>query len=383
MPSPDLLESAGQRAAFRPVPIPPSVDELTAEVDRRRTNRRRAIGGGIAALALVVGLPLGASLIGGDQPDDVVTFAADGVAGDSIGEGAVAVQPAETSTSTSTTTTPEDSDADADLGPFAGIDEENFDLSLNFGDTSFSIAVITGGDAAERAAAAEAAADSTRTVDDETVWLDEQGDETTASAFFDGETFVSVTGPTSDIDQVLDLVTEHADGPMQFFDLKDFSEDFDIPEGVFDDNFELDLDGDGLPEDFDTFFDGDGLPEDFDTFFDGLPGVDDAAMEDFRQEMEEFSECMQVELDRSGDSLTIEIPDCDLPGLEGVITPGLNKFFDGEGVDSFFDDRLLEDLFDEGELDDLLDDAFGDAEDALKDAEDALKDAEDALEDAS
>ena len=121
MPSPDLLESAGQRAAFRPVPIPPSVDELTAEVDRRRTNRRRAVGGGIAALALVVGLPLGASLIGEDQPADVVTFAADDVAGDAVSEGAVAVQPAETSTTSTstTTTTPEDSDADADLGPFA------------------------------------------------------------------------------------------------------------------------------------------------------------------------------------------------------------------------------------------------------------------------
>ncbi len=363
MPSPDLLESAGQRAAFRPVPIPPSVDELATEVDRRRTNRRRAIGGGVAALALVLGLPLGASLIGDGQPADVVTFAADDVIADTASDAAVAVQPAETSTtSTSSTTTTPDSDADTDLGPFAGIDREDFDLSMNFGDTSFSIEVVTGGDAVDRAAAAEAAASSIRTIDDETVWLDEQGDKTTAAALFDGDTFVSVTGPTSNIDQVLDLMTEHADGPIDLFDLEDFSERFDIPDDIFNGDLEFDFDGDGVPEDLDKFFE-DGT----------FPDFDDEAMNDFRRQMDEFAECMQSELDRSGDSTTIEIPDCDLPRLDGVITPGFSEFFDGQTFGDLFDEDSLDDLT--KDLDDLLDDAFDDAEDALKEAEDALEDA--------
>lgn len=396
MPSPDLLESAGQRAAYRPVPMPPPLEDLATEVDRRR-KKRRAIGGTLAALSLVVAIPVGVSLVSNDQPD-VVTFATEDGDRGSVSESPVAVQPAETSTSTTpstSTSTTVVSDADAPSGPFAGMDDDNFDLSLNFGDTSISIEVITGGDAADRAAAAEAAADTTRTIDDETIWLDEQGDQVTASAFFDDETFVSVTGPADDIDRVLDLVTEHANGPITFFDPSDFADRFDLPDGLFDGDFELDLDGDGLPDDFDELF-NDGQ----------LPGFDDQAMEDFRKQVEKFSECMRIELDRSGDSASIEIPDCDIPGINGLVVPNAGDLFDGKGFDEFFSSELFDEklfdteLFDrefpdgeifEGlhnELDDLLEDvekdiedAFGDADSARKDAEDASKDAQDLLDD--
>ena len=375
MPSPDLLESAGQRAAYRPVPMPPALDDLVHEVDRRR-KKRRLIGGGVGALSLALALPFVTSFVTNDEPD-VVTFATEDAGASSVSDSPVAVQPAATSTTTSTsTTTPAESSSD--FGPFAGMDEENFDLSLNFGDTSIAIEVITGGDAADRAAAAETAATTTRTIDDETIWLEEVGDQVTAAAFFETDTFVSVTGPADDIDRVLDLVTEHANGPVQFFDPSEFANRFDLPEGLFDDD--LDFDGD---LNFD--FDGDGLPEDLDSFFENgvFPGLDDAAMEDFRREMDEFSECMRIELDRNGDSATIEIPDCDFPGLDGLITPGLSEFFDGQDFDSKdFDSLFSGDVLDEitKELDDLLDDAF---DDALADAQDALKDAQDALDDAS
>ncbi len=377
MPSPDLLESAGQRAAFRPVPAPPSLHDLTAEVGRRRTKKRRTIGGGLVALALVVGLPVGASFIGSDEPD-VVTFAADDVDSASVSEGVVALQPAETSsTSTSTSSTsststsvPEDSSSDADLGPLAGMDEDNFTLTVKSSEMSISVEVITGGDAAERANAAEAAADSTQTIDDVTVWRSNEGDQTTASAFLDGETFISVTGPTNEIDEVLDLVTGYSENSMNLFD-----GEFELDgEFEFDDDFRFDFDGDGLPEDLDEFFD--------DLKF---PGVDQEVMDEFRQQMKEFSECMQPTFERSGDSATIEIPDCDPPGFEGLIAPGLSEFFDGEDFDieyfgDLFKDRDLHDIT--KDLDDLLDDVFDDADDALKAAEDALKDAQDALEDA-
>lgn len=240
MPSPDLLEAAGHRAAFLPVPMPPSVDDLSQEVGRRRTKKRRIVGGGAAALALVLAVPLGLSLVGNDQPN-LVTLASETSDGDAVGQPATAVQSAETSSTTSAptlaTNTPEGAAA---TGPFAGMSDENFDLSLNFGDISISIEVITGGDAPERAGAAESSADSARTIDDETIWLDEDGDDVTASALFDGQTFVAVTGPGDDIDRVLDLVTEHANGPVQFFDPTEFADRFDLPEGIFDEDFTFD-----------------------------------------------------------------------------------------------------------------------------------------------
>ena len=76
MPSDDVLEAAGRRAAFRPVPTPPSIDSLAKEVDRRRTKRRRVVGGVAAAAIAVIAIPLAVVLIDDGQPD-VVTLGSD------------------------------------------------------------------------------------------------------------------------------------------------------------------------------------------------------------------------------------------------------------------------------------------------------------------
>lgn len=327
MPSPDLLEAAGRRAALGPVPTPPSIDSLVAEVGRRRTKRRKVAGGAIAALVAAVAIPVGVMLVDDDQPN-VVTLASDDGAELSSGDpaGVAQVEPSSSTTSvaassSSETPSPSSTDDAVRRGPFAGLSDENFDLRLDLGDESFSIVVISGDDAAARAADAEAAADETRDIDGQAVWIARSGDEVTASAFVDGETFVEVHGPEVEIDRILDLVAEHANGPVMFFDPGMFAERFDLPEGL--------LDGEG-------FF-GEGFSFDADDF----PFFEDGALDEFENSMKDFTDCMEVTVDRSGSTTVVEIPDCELPDLGQL-------FGDGSFDDFPFD---LENLFDGLDMD--------------------------------
>lgn len=305
MPSIDHLKAAGERAALRPVPVPPSIDELSDEVGRRRSRKRSIVGGAAAALTLVVAVPLGAALITNDAPD-VVTFATENGGPDQLGQAPVAVQPAETTTTTTiaTRTTAADS-----ARPSISADGEHFDLNLQFGGASYAIEVIAGDDASSRAATSAAAADSTRTIDGLTIWLDEKDDEVTASALIDDQTFLAVTGPAAEIDQILDLVSNHADGDALF-------EQFTFPEGMFDGDFPFGPDG--------LFEDGE------------WPGLDEAMTEELRSEIEAFSECMRSQFDVDADQASIEVPDCEFPKINADSNFTLE--FDVDDSDSDHDD---------------------------------------------
>ena len=304
----DALEAAGRRAALGPVPSPPTIDALVAEVDRRRSKRRRVVGGAAAAIVAAVAIPVGVVLIDGGQAD-VVTLASDDVA-ESLSDApaSLASQPepsptsAPTTNAVPTTEVPPSSpqaEESIDRGPLVGLSDEDFDLRLELGGQSFAIAVLHGAEALSRADDAAAFADETRDIDGQTVWLDEQGDTLVASALIDGEMFVQVTGPRDQLEQILDLVTEHANGPLRFFD----------------------LDGAGILEKDFPFTDGD------------LPFLEGGALEEFRDEMENFSDCLEITVDRSGSTTMVEIPDCDLPEFEGMFGDVLNDFpFDLEGL---------------------------------------------------
>lgn len=351
MPSTEALEAAGRRAALGPVPNPPSLDTLVAEVDRRRSRRRRIVGGVAAALVAAVAIPSAAFLVDDGRADVVTLASEDGDesltsdAGSVIPEALSSeagstepasatpqAEPAETSAPTTVADAATDdavsatpSEDSIDGGPLAGLSDENFDLRLDLGDESFAIVVLHGDEALSRADDAATAADETRQIDGQTVWLDERDDELAVSALFEGETFVQVTGPRDQIERILDLVTQYAEGPLRFFDLEGLGEQFDLPEGF--------LDGEGLFDENSPFADGD------------LPFLEDGALDDFRGEMEEFGECMDITIDRSGSTTTVEIPDCELPTFDGL-----------------FDDLLGDLPFDlEGLFDDLADDAVDSA----------------------
>ena len=325
MPSTDDLEAAGRRAARGPVPHPPSIDTLVAEVDRRRGKRRRVAGGVAAALVAVVVLPIGVAMID-DGPAEVVTLASDDVGESLSGEPAsLPSQNEPTTTSAPTTTLVSTTDTSpattllqesSEQGPFAGLSDENFDLQLDLGDESFAIVVLHGEEALSRANDAAAAADETREIDGQMVWLDEQGDDLAASSLLEGESFVEVTGPREQLERMLDLVTEYANGPLRFFDLDGFGEQFDLPDGL--------LDGEGLFDEVFPFEEGD------------LPFLEGGALDDFRGEMKDFSDCMEITIDSSGATTTVQIPDCELPELDGLFDGLLKDFpFDLEGL---FDD---------------------------------------------
>lgn len=317
------------------------------------------IGSGIATVAALVAIPVGVALVGGDDSDVVNVATGEGTEVTSEEPSGLAAPADESNTdaasndavdATSTPVAPleaiDDSDGALGRGPFDGLNDENFDLRLDLAGMNFTIEVVSGDDAAARAAEAEAAADETRDIDGQAVWIDERGDEISASAFFDDEssddpTFVQVTGPAEQVERILDLVTEHANGPVRFFDLDGFADRFDLPEGVFD--------GEGFPFEDGEFPFGERFPfgedgpfgEDF-PFEEGeFPFeqfFDEGALDDFRSQMQDFAECMDITVDRTGDTTSIEIPDCDFPTVDGL--------FDGEAFGNLpFDlDRLLEDL---------------------------------------
>ncbi len=336
MPSTDHLEAAGRRAALGPVPTPPTIDALTAEVGRRQNRRRKVFSGAVAVLVAAVAIPVSVAMVDTDQPD-LVTLVSDGGAELSSADPAglaAQVEPSATSTSvapTSTTKVPTTdaptSEATAETfgrGPFAGLNDENFDLRLDLGDESFAIVVISGDDAAARAAEAEAAADETREIDEQTVWIANNGDEVTASAFIDDETFVEVRGPKEQIERILDLVSEHTNGPVMFFDPTEFAKRFDLPDGF------LDREG---------FFGEDFSFEERDNPL--FPFFEDGTFDDFQNEMKDFAECMEITVDRSGSTTKVEIPNCELPRLDSL-------FGDEAFKDLPFDlDNLFEGLTDE------------------------------------
>lgn len=271
VPSSDALARAGQRAAYRPVPPPPAVDTLMAEVGRRRTKRRRAVGGGFAALAAVVAIPFGVAALDGGEPD-VVTLATD----DGSAPAETSAPAAQDERETTTTVAPtEELRDDARRGPLFGPgfgEDAEFDLRLDLGEGSYAVMVTSGDEAIDLAAAAEESADETRTIDDQTVWIDDRGDRTAASALMDGTVFVEITGPTDQIESALDLLTQYAEGPLELFGHEDFElpEDFVPPDG-----FELPegfLDRNG-PFDPESFFDDEAFedfPFDLEDLFDGL-----------------------------------------------------------------------------------------------------------------
>lgn len=321
MPSTDHLEAAGRRAALGPVPTPPTIDALNAEVGRRQNRRRNVFSGVVVALVAAVAIPVSVALIDNDQPD-LVTLASDGGAELASSDPAGLpdqVEPSTTSTSAAPTTTSATEET-VSRGPFAGLNDENFDLRLDLGDESFAIVVISGDDAAARAVQAEAAADETREIDDQTVWIANNGDEVTASALFDDETFVEVRGPKQQIERILDLVSEHMNGPVMFFDPTEFAKRFDLPDGF--------LDREGFfGEDFS--FEGQDNPL--------FPLFEDGTFDEFQNEMKDFAECMEITVDRSGSTTKVEIPNCELPQLDSLFGEDafrdlpfdLNNLFEG------------------------------------------------------
>lgn len=332
------------------------------------------IGSGIAAVAALVAIPIGVALAGGDDSNvvnvatgegtEVTSDEPSGLAAPSDASNTDAAS-SETADGTPTTLAPLDAIDDTTdalgRGPFAGLNDENFDLRLDLAGMNFSIEVVSGDDAASRAAEAEAAADETRDIDGQAVWIDERGDELAASAFFDDEssddpTFVQVVGPAEQVERILELVTEHANGPVRFFDLDGFAERFDLPEGVFD--------GEGFPFEDGEYPFGERFPfgEDF-PFAEGeFPFeqfFEEGTLDEFRSSMQDFAECMDITVDRSGETTSIEIPNCELPQLDGLFGGEAfgNLPFDTDGLLEGLPEDLNE-LFDGFPED--LDELFGD-----------------------
>ncbi|MGI9605185.1 MAG: hypothetical protein ACR2P0_03515 [Acidimicrobiales bacterium] len=253
MPSTDDFSSAGARAARQPVPLAPPITDLQAEVGRRRTRRRRAVGSSIAGIALLAAIPIAASQIGEDaEPPSLFTAAAD--------DAAPAVTAAAAAQTTTVAPADETDDTSSDSGesharpriftlpPFG-----DGDFDFTFGDLSFSLRTVTGPEAATEATTAEVAATETREIDGQTVWIATEGDTTTVSALVEGETFIEVEGPTEHIDTLLEFATNNA-VPFEGFPFQGFDE-HDVPEGFPFGNLE-EFFPDGLPESFGEFPEG-------------------------------------------------------------------------------------------------------------------------------
>ena len=300
MPSIADLEAAGSRAAVQPVPVAPAIDALHDRAGKHQ-NKRRLVGSAVVVVAfMALAVPAALSMRSQSVVQEVAAGAAEvapaasqGSNGNSSGQAAAAAQ---------TEDADEESTREHTTGRF----------EMRFGDVSFSGRVLTGDAAIEAAADAEAAADETREVDGQTVWISRDGDRATVSSLIDGTEFVEVVGPGDQLDRLLDIAASGAPElpplpampgmpPMpQLPEIEEFFEGFDGLDA--DEFFERfgDHTGDGFNFHFDFDFDegtGEhprfefnfGEPGDrsrFDLFFEGELG--DALKNGEFSELEEF-----------------------------------------------------------------------------------------------
>ena len=341
----DRLTQAGQRAAGRTGATPPPLDSVRVEVARRQRSQR-TLAGVATALALVAIVPLAAFFLTSGDDVGVVTAASDA-------EAAALAEPASqaTTTTTAAAATPlDDPDSVVAQGLDFGSDlDENVDVQIQIGDRSYSLEVIVDDSAAGRAADAEAAAEETRVIGDNTVWLRGVDGQTEASALVEDGVFAAATGPNDEVIEALDELGELADTASSFFEgesgleglLGDdfnveefFGEDFDPnqffddgalpfdpedflgPDGNLEDFFGEDFDPEsflGPDADLDQFFGEDFDPQEF---FDGLPfdleGVEGG---DLFGQLEDLQECFGPALEQAEATGTFTFPDCDVEAL--------------------------------------------------------------------
>lgn len=337
MPSNDQfserLTQAGQRAAGRSGATPPPLDTIRVEVARRQRGQR-TLTGVVASLALIAIIPVAAFFFTQGDDAGVVTAA-------SNAEAAVSQATSQdTTTTTEATASPlvddlDSADAqDLDLD-FGGDLDENVDVQIEIGDRSYSLEVIVDDSAVSRAADAEAAAEDTRVIGDNTVWLRGLNGQSEASALVDDGVFAVATGPTEEVIDALDELGELADAASSFFDgetgldglLGDGGLPFD-PEEFFgpDGNFEQFFGEDFNPEEFlgtdsdlNQFFDEDF---DIDEFFDGelpfdLDGLEegDLNLGDLFGQLEDLQECFGPAFEDAEATGTFTLPDCEIEEL--------------------------------------------------------------------
>lgn len=212
MPLNDQLQEAGARASQRPVPQAPSYADLTSVVAKRGRRRRTVIGSSIAGLVLLVAVPLAASQVGGEtDAPSLLTSAQDGE---------VPVESTLAPSTTAVPTTASVAPADPDTAP----EPRTSDGHLAFGDLNLSVDVVSGEEAVTRAEEAEAVADETRQVDELTVWIKRDGDQTTVSALVEPTQFIEVTAPGELIDSAIDFLTIGDTFGNSFGELPDFDE---------------------------------------------------------------------------------------------------------------------------------------------------------------
>ena len=328
MPSIDDLEAAGRRAAERPVPAPPDVTSLQRGAGRHRSRRRAAFASFAAVAALGAGIPIGLSLRD-DAPLEVVAAGTDSEAD--------AAAPL-TSQSDDPAPTTDDVAASAD-------DTENgaAEIELRYGDEfAFKIEVLHGEEAAAAARAAEAAADETRDIEGTTVWIDRDGDTTRVSALVDPDHFIEVTGPTDQLDRLLEIMSSGGlelpafpafpEGDIEkFFEefQEQFGEGFPFGEAPF-------VFGDG--EDFGFLFDFENgeLPPELKELleqFEGFEGFD-GELPDLQ---ELFPEGELPKLDELFEQFGGELPDLEQFFEEGTL-PDFEQFFEDGGFPEGFGD---------------------------------------------
>ena len=191
MPFDNDFQAAGRRAAMQPVPSPPPLAQLQENADKQKS-KRRLVGSGVAALAFIaVSLPLALSMQNSTTVQSVVA-----------GTGQIA--PAAQVDSPAPSTDPAPVSAAAQDDSASGESGVRIEFSAGQGDEdiSLSIKVLTGPEAA--AAATDAAAEATETLDLDglAVWVSGSGDQRTVAALVEPDEFVEVTGNADQLDRL-------------------------------------------------------------------------------------------------------------------------------------------------------------------------------------
>ena len=294
------LRAAGQRAANRSGPVVPPVDEIRTEVARLK-RRNRVMTGVIAALVLFLAIPVAFVAFDRTPEADVVTLA-DGASSPVEDSVAPSVEdPTPVAAQLDDEELTEDDQPDPTTAPVAspfGIElDDEIDIQIRSGEQDYGITVVSGDPAPARAAEAEAAADETRIVEDTTIWLDRQGEVTEASTFVDGETFLALTGPTSEVDELLTELEAFVGSAQQFF-----GDDFPFDPETFAEDFPFD------PETF-----AEGFPFDPETFGEDSPLsqlLDEEQLDELFSELGSLSECLSPALESAESGGGFEIPEC-------------------------------------------------------------------------
>ena len=337
------LADAGQRVAARSGVIPPPLDSIRVEVARRQRSQR-FLTGAVTAVALLAIVPVVAFFFarGGEDPS-LVTAASDAA----VEQAAATTSPV----SVAASETPVPDSLATQAGDFDVDLEENVSVQIQIGDRDYSLEVIVDEEAQGRAAQAEAAAEETRIIDDTTIWLRDLDGQTEASALVDGDTFAVATGPSDEVIDALDDLSDFAENAAPFLNgeididsllgegfADSFGEDFDPetflgpdfdfegwfgpnfdPEAFLGDDFDIeDLFGEDfdpeafLGDDFDpeSFFEDGEFPFDLEGL--GENGFDLSDLDDLSEQFDELAECFGPALEQAQETGSFVLPECDL-----------------------------------------------------------------------